>query len=121
MGLFSDHIHYDRTSGTKTLTTAQKNTLHNAYRRYAKRMFREAKQRYGNVFKTEDRALEIRFSTGAFVNSDEYQNLATVRKYNIKFTHDQQDKIARKAATLLRKDKFKVEVGNYGLLYIYKK
>lgn len=121
MGLFSDWNHYDKTTGDKVLTTAQKNTIHQAYRRYAKRVFREAQNRINGKFDAPNRSYEVRFSTGGFINSDEYQNLAVVRKYNIKYSHDQQEKIAKKAATLLRKDKFKVTVLNYGGLDLYKK
>ena len=117
----ADWIQYDRTSGTKVMTTAQKNTIHQAYRRYAKRVFREAQQRIRGKYDSEDRTYEVRFSTGAFINSDEYQKLAVVQKNHIKFTTDQKEKIAKKTATLLRKDKFKVFDTGYGNLELYKK
>ena len=121
MGMFSDWIHYDKSNGDKVMTTAQKNTIHQAYRRYAKRVFREAQQRINGKFDSPSRTYGVRFSTGGFINSDEFQNTAVVRKYNVDFNHDQQEKIAKKAATLLRKDKYKVTVLSYGDLELYKK
>jgi len=117
----ADWLQYDRTSGNNVMTTPQKNTIHQAYRRYAKRIFRETQKRHGLKFDSPDRTCEVRFSTGAFINSDEYQSLAVVRKNHIKFTTEQKEKIAKKAATLLRKDKFKVFDTGYGDLELYKK
>lgn len=121
MGLFSDSIHYDKTSGSNTLTTAQKSTIHQAYRRYAKRVFKEAQARINGKYDSQDRAYGVRFSTGGFINSHEYQNLSIVSKFNIRFNGAQQEKIAAKAATLLRKDKFKVSLYSYGDMDLYKK
>lgn len=121
MGLFSDAIHYDKTSGNNVMTTGQKNTLHQAYRRYAKRVFKEAQNRINGKYNSESHSYGIRFSTGGFVNSPEYQGTAVVSKYNVRLNQGQQEKIAKKAATLLRSDKFKVRVGSYGDLDIYKK
>ena len=122
MGMFSDWIYYDKTTGTKTMTTGQKNTIHSAYSRYAKRIFREHKARYGNVFKSPDRTVEVRFSTGGFVNSDEINSTAVWKKYNVDFSHEQRVKIAKKAATLLRKSGYKVNlINDYGDIEIYKK
>lgn len=121
MGLFSDGIHYDKTSGSKVMTTAQKGTLHQAYRRYAKRAFRETQARINGKYDGPDRTYGVRFSTGGFVNSPEYQNLSVVNKFNVRFNSGQKEKLAAKAATLLRKDKFKVVVHAYGDLELYKK
>ena len=121
MGMLSDWIYYDKTTGTKTMTTGQKNTLHNAYKRYAIAVYKDRKARHGNVFKSPDRTVEVRFSTGGFINSDEINSTAVWKKYNIDFSHDQQVKIAKKAATLLRKSGYKVEVDDYGDMYVYKK
>ena len=120
-GMFSDWIQYDKTTGTKTMTTGQKNTLHNAYKRYAIAVYKDRKARHGDVYKSPDRTVEVRFSTGGFVNSDEINSTAVWKKYNINFNQDQKVKIAKKAATLLRKSGYKVEVSDYGDLYIYKK
>lgn len=121
MGLFSDHIHYDKTSGSNVMTPGQKNTIHQAYRRYAKRIFKEAQSLINGKYNSPDHTFIVRFSTGGFINSKEYQNTAVAKKYNVKFNHDQQEKIAKKAATLLRQDKFKVTVLDYGDLQLYKK
>lgn len=84
-------------------------------------MYKDHKARYGNVFKSPDRMVEVRFSTGGFINSDEIESTAVLKKYNISFSHDQQVKIAKKTATLLRKSGYKVEVNKYGDMYIHKK
>lgn len=120
-GMFSDWLHYDKTTGTNTMTTGQKNTLHNAYKRYAIAEYKDHKARYGNVFNSPDRAVEVLFYTGGFINSDELNSTAVWKKYNIDFSHDQQIKIANEAATLLRKSGYKVDVNDYGDLYLYKK
>ena len=121
MGLFSDWLHYDRTSGTNTMTTAQKTALHNAYKRYAKRQHKEVKQKTGLKYNKSDQTVEVRYSTGAFVNSPEYQNLAMIKKYNVDLTTEQCEKMAAKTATLLRKERYGVTVLGYGNLAIYKK
>ena len=121
MGFASAWIHYDKTSGTTVMTPSHRSAIEQAYRRYAKRVFREAQQRINGKYDAPNRSYGVRFSTGGFVNSPEYQNLAVVRKYNVKFNGLQQEKIAKKAATLLRKDKYKVAVLSYGDLELYKK
>lgn len=121
MGLFSDWKYYDKSSGDNVLTTAQKKTIHQAYRRYAKRALKEAENRINGKYDSSSRTYDVRFSTGGFINSPEYQNLAIVKKFNIDFNHQQQEQIAKKTATLLRKDRLNVTVLNYGDVRLYRR
>ncbi|HEL1633937.1 TPA: hypothetical protein TXL60_001295 [Streptococcus suis] len=104
------------------LTTAQKDQLHRNYKKYAVEEFKKASKTTvfdGSGF-WHPKKFKVYFHK--WQTSDVLHSTALAKKLppHYQYSDDDKKKIASKTATELRKAGYKVDVDDYGGLYLYK-